>query len=770
MLFLGRPCFLIGSLAIGGGVVPAAAEPCDHPLFGPPVPAFTADGPRRVIVADLDGDLDQDLVITSTSDAVSVLLNDGDGTLSPPTDYFYSGSFWSSLAQADLDGDGDIDLAASGSSTVTVLLNHGDGSFDTDHNLGVARDIRSMDIGDLDGDLDLDIVVVSRRDDTVTMLLNNGDGTFAPEVSFDGGLDPVSVAVADLDGDLDADLAVGVGSGATISTLLNDGAGTFSLHTSLDPGSTAEAIRLGDLDGDGDPDLAIGGEIALNLGDGTFGTPSDYGPDGVAVMGDLDGDGYVDLAVGAAVLLGAGDGTFAPAGTYETLDASATGDLDGDGDLDLVDLNGAGSNTVVPWFNDGSGSFSGHERVTYEVGLGPTALAAGDLDGDDDVDLAIVDHGDLTPGTFGSLSFLLNDGDGTFAAGIPLPSLGLAGARQAMLCDLDDDGDLDFVAVAAGIDGLAVLLNEGDATFVPVTVYEAGPVPQSMAVGDVDGDLDADIVVASRSAIIGGVHYDAKITIFANAGDGSFDSGTDLYTGINSPGPIAAVDLDGDLDLDLVYVGATVRVRLGNGDGTFSPEIDAGDIWGWSFVIATGDLDGDLDIDLAVLDDDHNTISVFLNRGDASFHSRVVYEAGNWPDALALGDVDGDGDLDLAASGSVLLNAGDGTFGAPVVYNGIGAVVLADLDGDLDLDLAVANVGQASVSVLLNDCVPPPPPCPADIDGSGAVDIMDLLTVIAEWGCVELSDPCLGDVNGDGMVEVIDLLDVLEAWGPCPGD
>ena len=59
----------------------------------------------------------------------------------------------------------------------------------------------------------------------------------------------------------------------------------------------------------------------------------------------------------------------------------------------------------------------------------------------------------------------------------------------------------------------------------------------------------------------------------------------------------------------------------------------------------------------------------------------------------------------------------------------------------------------------------PPNPCPADVDGDGAVDVNDVLAVIGDWG------PCPGcgtDTNGDGVVDVNDILYVIAAWGPCP--
>jgi hypothetical protein len=59
-----------------------------------------------------------------------------------------------------------------------------------------------------------------------------------------------------------------------------------------------------------------------------------------------------------------------------------------------------------------------------------------------------------------------------------------------------------------------------------------------------------------------------------------------------------------------------------------------------------------------------------------------------------------------------------------------------------------------------------PPPCPADLDGSGGVDVNDLVLVILGWGPCPTGGDC-ADVNGDGMVDVIDLVEVITNWGPC---
>ena len=59
-------------------------------------------------------------------------------------------------------------------------------------------------------------------------------------------------------------------------------------------------------------------------------------------------------------------------------------------------------------------------------------------------------------------------------------------------------------------------------------------------------------------------------------------------------------------------------------------------------------------------------------------------------------------------------------------------------------------------------------PCPADIDGTGTVDVNDLLAVITGWGPCANPNNCPGDINGSGTIDVNDLLAVITAWGQCP--
>jgi hypothetical protein len=170
-------------------------------------------------------------------------------------------------------------------------------------------------------------------------------------------------------------------------------------------------ITWGDYNEDGDVDLAFAQfypavGLLLGNGDGTFLPavllPVAQGPHGI-VTGDLDDDGHQDLALclpgGAdvlqsmAVMLGRGDGTFGSATIYlasyspdlSGATAIKAGDLDGDGDLDLLVAN-YGSNDASIYRNHGDGTFD--PQVRYGVGHSPIDLSVADFDANGSLDIA----------------------------------------------------------------------------------------------------------------------------------------------------------------------------------------------------------------------------------------------------------------------------------------------------------------------------------------------------------------------------------------------
>ncbi|OGX84594.1 hypothetical protein BEN48_02315 [Hymenobacter glacialis] len=247
----------------------------------------------------------------------------------------------------------------------------------------------------------------------------------------------------------------------------------------------------------------------------------------------------------------------------------------------------------------------------------------------------------------------------------------------------------------------------GSGTFAGGSDVAVADSPISVAVGDVDGDGDLDLLTA---------HYPfgpgtRTVGVRLNNGSGTFAGASDVAVG-NSPGSVVLGDVDGDGDLDLLTandVDNTVSVRLNNGSGTFAGGSDVA-VGNGPYSVVLGDVDGDGDLDLLTANYYSNTVSVRLNNGSGTFAGDSDVALGNGPGSVVLGDVDGDGDLDLltANSGSntvsVRLNNGSGTFagGSDVAVDKSPiSVVLGDVDGDGDLDVIAASFTN-TVSVRLN--------------------------------------------------------------------
>ncbi len=405
-----------------------------------------------------------------------------------------TGSKPSSVFIADLDRDGDNDLAVANraSNNVSVLLNNGDGTFADKVDYGTGDDPRSVFSVDLDGDRGNDLAVANagteeKPGNTLSVLLNNGDGTFAPKVDNGVGGNPSSVFSADLDGDGDNDLAVAnsgfslghtvsmllnISPGDTVSVLLNNGDGTFAPKMDYGTGDSPSSVFSADLDGDGDNDLAVANwhsfpnsvSVLLNNGDGTFAAKVGYSvevnPSSVFSV-DLDGDRDNDLAVAnwnrdnVSVLLNNGDGTFAPKVDYDV-----------------------GSDPASVLLNNRAGTFA--PKVDYSVEVNPSSVFSVDLDGDRDNDLAVANGGSFHwPGN--TVSVFLNNGDGTFATNVDY-TVG-SDPQTVFSVDLDGgDGDNDLAVVNLGSDNVSVLLNNGDGTFAPKRDYGIVPHPFSLGI------------------------------------------------------------------------------------------------------------------------------------------------------------------------------------------------------------------------------------------------------------------------------------------------
>jgi len=314
-------------------------------------------GPTSVAPADVDNDGDLDLLIANFNNTMSVRLNQGNGTFTGTQDLALAGGH-TRVRSADINGDGNLDLlVANEGGTVSVRLGDGGGGFAaTGQEVPVNTSTQDLVVADLDGDGDLDLATANGSTATVSVRLNNGAGTFSGSANYTPGfLQLYSLVAGDIDKDGDLDLLVGSANTGQVAVLLNGGAGTFSVGTAVSIATATYSLALGDVDGDGNLDL-----VAATAGAG---------------------------ASTVSVRRGTGLGTFV--GTQEVavgtnISTIALADVEGDGDLDLL-ATLFDDRLVSVRLNDGSGTFSGIQQVG--VGQNNKCLAVADLDGDGDLDL-----------------------------------------------------------------------------------------------------------------------------------------------------------------------------------------------------------------------------------------------------------------------------------------------------------------------------------------------------------------------------------------------
>jgi len=283
-----------------------------------------------------------------------------------------------------------------------------------------------------------------------------------------------------------------------------------------------------------------------------------------------------------------------------------------------------------------------------------------------------------------------------------------SGPQSVAVGDFNGDGKPDLAVVNSYSNNVSILLGNGDGTFQIHVDYPTGAQPGSVAIGDFNGDGKLDLAVVNS--------YSNNVSVLLGNGNGTFQPAVSYGTGSGTgPAFVAVGDFNHDGKLDLAVANSNssnVSVLLGNGDGTFQTAVNY-DVGGAPTSIAVGDFnhDGKLDLAVAVPVPGPSTyVSVLLGNGDGTFQTAVNYNAPYAPDAVAVGDFNGDGNLDLVVGNrssniSVFLGNGDGTFRTAVNYSAgynPSSVAVGDFNNDGTLDLAVANSGSSTtVTVLL---------------------------------------------------------------------
>ena len=338
---------------------------------------------------------------------------------------------------------------------------------------------------------------------------------------------------------------------------------------------------------------------------------------------DVDSDKTRDLIVasddsGVSVLLGDGRGGFtAAAGTPLAAPGShmvVSGDLNGDGHADIASTR-HDSHEVHVWLGDGRGRFVQAADSPFRVLDGGKAhnhgLALGDVDGDDDLDLATADD------EAHAVPVLLNDGKGRFAPAPASPFAVGEAPYPLALADMNADGQLDILTPNTGHaqgarPSVSVLLGDGKGGFRSASgasVALASGDPSFVATGDVNEDGRLDVLTSDVNG--------SRINVLLGDGRGGLRpaDGSPVDVGRKTwKAELLDMDRDGRLDAVLGGDGA-VTVVLGDGRGGFRPALGSPFRVGrGAWTMAVGDFNGDGKADVASADVEDRTITILLQR------------------------------------------------------------------------------------------------------------------------------------------------------------
>ncbi|HOE64311.1 MAG TPA: VCBS repeat-containing protein [Candidatus Sumerlaeota bacterium] len=646
-----------------------------------------------------------------------------------------------SVAYADMDKDGDLDIIAVGGWKTTHPIvkyygeiywyeNNGSGGGWTQHYVDEFLDAISVCVADVDGDGDMDIIAASYHLNEISLWKNDGKGGGWEKTQivadFAGAC---SVFPADVDGDGDIDIVAAAKDSNTVAWFVNNGTGggwKKNIVTTSFKG--AACVQAADFNNDGKIDIVgaaeIDGEIAWwrNDGGGTTWTKS-------FIKNLFIGAKYVHAA-----------------------------DVDGDGFCDVVGA-AADINTIGFFKNPGIDDMWTYRVVSSDV-EGVSSVWVADLDGDCDGDIL------ATGLTQRSLSWFENqDKNGTVWKRTDL-SLSFSGASEVKAADFDNDGDLDIIGAASIINTISLHKNRTihrSAIFPFMEIIDNSlPSPRALVQADINRDGYLDFIAGSNSS--------GEIIWYRNSAD-YFTSFTQhaIASDLSQISALDVGDIDNDGNLDIAAASIADKkinwYESNTGGATFNKFTAVSNLGGVS-AVKLADIDGDgwQDIVAAVNENRDNIYGIVWLKNDGTPQNggwtvSTIFESDKGPVSLAIADIDRDGRLDIVsgydAGGSIYWHRNRSNSGAVVFdnykiaeLNNVPAIAVADINKDGWIDILAINRGTSAG-------IPP-------VSFEHILWFKNEKTLAGSWSRLMIETSASGartlaaaDLDGDGDIDII---------------